>query len=243
MKYFRKFFEFNFIIQNLEEVKKPKNGKKRKSSDDKSQINDRWSDEETDKLLDYLEDNFDKYQRGKKSDFYALVSKNVIKSKTAESIKGRLNRLLDKYVKVKQQNNQSGSERIDWKWMEKMDGIFGCRENVSPSYLSNEKTGYISDEANETKNVVKIEDDKRVIKKKKNNVESLVDVMSNVYQTKIKISEQRLEFEREKMNNDYKLQVQRLEIEKQKWEYEREQSKMQHELMLKKLDLQLKQCK
>jgi hypothetical protein len=223
-------------------MKKPKNGKKRKLPDDKPQVNDRWSDEETDKLLDYLEENFNKYQQGRKSEFYALVSKNIIKSKTAESIKGRLNRLLEKYDKVKQQNNQSGSERIDWKWMEKMDRIFGCRENVSPSYLSNEKTGYISDEANETDDV-KAKDGKKIVKKKRNNMESLIDVMSNIYQTKIKISEQRLDFEREKMNNDYNLQAQKLEVEKQKWEYEREQSKMQHELMLKKLELQLKQCK
>ncbi|CAI2188489.1 13976_t:CDS:2 [Funneliformis geosporum] len=35
--------------------------------------------------------------------------KDIIKSKTAESIKRRLNRLLEKYGKVKQENYQSGS--------------------------------------------------------------------------------------------------------------------------------------
>lgn len=39
-----------------------KNSKKRKASDNKSQA---WSDEETCKLLDFLEDNFSKYQKGK----------------------------------------------------------------------------------------------------------------------------------------------------------------------------------
>jgi hypothetical protein len=92
----------------LEEMKNPK---KRKTSDDRFQA---WSDEETNKLLDFLEENFDKYQKGKKSEFYAMVSRNIIKTKTAESIKGRSSRLLEKYSKVKRQNNQSGSERVDW---------------------------------------------------------------------------------------------------------------------------------
>ncbi|CAG8740148.1 3626_t:CDS:1, partial [Funneliformis mosseae] len=78
---------------------------------------------------------------------------DIIKSKTAESIKGRLNRLLEKYGKVKQENNQSGSGRVDWKWMDIMDKIFRCRENISPSYLSNEKSDYISDEMDNNQNM------------------------------------------------------------------------------------------
>ncbi|PKK77411.1 hypothetical protein RhiirC2_771352 [Rhizophagus irregularis] len=77
-----------------------------------------------------------------------MVSKNIIKTKSAESIKGRLSRLLEK--------------------------IFGCRENVSPSHISNETTEYINDEVNEQEEVPNPEkDDKKVVKRKKNNVESL----------------------------------------------------------------------
>ncbi|CAG8753195.1 15158_t:CDS:1, partial [Funneliformis mosseae] len=78
---------------------------------------------------------------------------DIIKSKTAENIKERLNRLLKKYGKVKQENNQSKSGRVDWKWMDIMDKIFRCHENVSPLYLSNEKSGYISDEMNNNQNM------------------------------------------------------------------------------------------
>lgn len=156
-------------------------------------------------MLNYLENNFSKYKQGKKSKFYAVVSSNIIKTKTAESIKGRLNRLLEKYDKVKQQNNQTGSGRVDWKWMEKIDRIFGCRENISPSYISNETTGYISDETNEAEKVIKIEDNKRIAKKKKNNLESLIDVMNNISQTKAKLSEQKMDLEREKMKKDFDL--------------------------------------
>jgi hypothetical protein len=66
-------------------------------------------------LLDYLEENYDRYQQGKKSEFYNIVSSKVLKSKSAESIKGRLRRLLDKYKKVKQKNNKTGSGTIKWK--------------------------------------------------------------------------------------------------------------------------------
>ena len=54
------------------------------------------------------------------------------------------------------------------------------------------------------------------------------------------MSEQKLELEKEKMERDHKLQMEKLEIEKQKWEYEREQSRMLHELTMKKLELQFK---
>ena|GEM_PF-4774990 len=220
----------------MEETKKQKRDRKRKISDDKP---DRWSDEETEKLLDYLEENFDKFRQGKKSEFYTLVSRDIIRSKSAESIKGRLNRLLEKYDKVKRQNNQSGSGRIDWKWMEKMDRIFGCRENISPSYISNQETGYFSDEANGAEKVE--QGCKKIVKKKKNNVESLIDVMSSISQTKARISEEKLALERERMSNEFKIQMEKLELEKKKWEYEREQSRMLHELTMKKLEIQLKQ--
>jgi hypothetical protein len=138
---------------------------------------------------------------------------------------------LEKYEKVKKQNDRTGSDRIDWKWFDQMDKIFGCRENINPSFISNDSTGYISDEAE-----VKIE---KASKKKKNSVESLVDVMNSINQSKLEVSEQRLELEREKMDNEFKLQKERLEVEKKKWEYEREQSRMLHELAIKKIELQL----
>src|SRR6266516_2060629 len=71
---------------------------------------ERWSDKETDQLLNYIEENYDQYQQGKKSEFYNTISSKVLKSKSSESIKGRLRRLLDKYEKVKQLNNKTGSE-------------------------------------------------------------------------------------------------------------------------------------
>ena len=140
---------------------------------------------------------------------------------------------MEKYEKVKKENDKTGSDRIDWKWFEQMDRIFGCHENINPSFISNDSTGYISDEVE-----VKTE---KVTKKKKNNIESLVDIMNNISQSKLKISEQRLELERKKMDNEFELQREKMEIEKQKWEYEREQSRMLHELAMKKLELQLSQ--
>ncbi|PKC61019.1 hypothetical protein RhiirA1_467169 [Rhizophagus irregularis] len=37
---------------------------------------------------------------------YNLISTEIIKTKTSDSIKGRIKRLLEKYEKVKKQNNQ-----------------------------------------------------------------------------------------------------------------------------------------
>lgn len=73
--------------------------------------------------------------------------------------------MLEKYEKIKKENEQT--KRINWKWFDKMDRIFGCRENISPSFISNDSTGYISDEEKE-------------VKVKNNSVESLVAVINNI---------------------------------------------------------------
>lgn len=190
--------------------------------------------------MNYIEENYNKYQQGKKSEFYNVVSSKVMKSKSTESIKGRLRRLLDKYEKVKQENNKTGSGTVKWKWLEKMERIFGRRENISPSFKSDLSTGYLSEEEKEKEEKIEKEN-KRVVKKAKNNIESLVEVMGNISQSKVKISEKRLKLEQEKMERDHKFQMEKLEVEKKKWEYEREQSKMLYEVTMKKLELQLKQ--
>ncbi|CAB4398648.1 unnamed protein product [Rhizophagus irregularis] len=202
----------NMNVGNLETQSKSKKPGERKRKIAESQVTERWNDEETDKLLSYLEDNYEKFQQGKKASIYNSIS-----------------------TEVKKQNNQSGSERIDWKWFNKMDKIFGCRENITPSFISNDSTEYINDD--------KIENDKKVVKKKKSSIESLIDIMNDINQSKLKISEQKLELEREKMGKDFQLQMEKLDVEKKRWEFEREQARMLHELTIKKIELQLKQCK
>jgi hypothetical protein len=135
-------------------------------------------------LLSYLEENYEKLQQGKKTAIYNSISSEVIKAKSSASIKGRIKRLLEKYEKIKKENDQT--KRIDWKWFDKMDRIFGCHESGNPSTISNDSR-YISDEEKEVK----------VEKVKKNSIKSLVDVINNINQSELKISEQRLELERE----------------------------------------------
>ncbi|PKC55720.1 hypothetical protein RhiirA1_450664 [Rhizophagus irregularis] len=202
----------DFDTNDLMNFKENENGKKQsgKRKVSELQLTERWSDEETDKLLSYLEDNYEKLQQGKKAAVYNSISTEVIKTKTSASIKGRVQRLL----------------------FDIMDRIFGYRENINPSFLSNDSTEFISDE--EEKKV-------KNTKRKKNSVESLVDVMNNINQSKNKLAEQKFELEREKMNKEYKLQSERLEVEKQKWEYEREQAHMRHELLMKQIELQIAQ--
>ena len=52
---------------------------------------------------------------------YNLISTEIIKTKSSDSIKGRIKRLLEKYEKVKKQNDQTGSQKVNWKWFKKME--------------------------------------------------------------------------------------------------------------------------
>ncbi|PKY62522.1 hypothetical protein RhiirA4_489117 [Rhizophagus irregularis] len=107
-------FDTNDLMLNFKENE---NGKKQsgKRKVSELQLTERWSDEKTDKLLSYLEDNYEKLQQEKKAAVYNSISIEVIKTKTSASIKRWVQRLLVKYENVKKQNNQTGSERVDWK--------------------------------------------------------------------------------------------------------------------------------
>ncbi|GBB85953.1 hypothetical protein RclHR1_01240004 [Rhizophagus clarus] len=111
-------------------------GKKRKAADEEVNNVERWSDEKT-----------------------------VLKSKSTEDIKGRLSRPLDKYEKEKQENNKTDYGTIKWKWLEKMERIFRCHENVSP-FVSNISTDYFGKEKEKEIKIDKKEY-KRAIKKTK----------------------------------------------------------------------------
>jgi hypothetical protein len=96
-----------------------------------------------------------------------------------------------------------------------MERIFGCHENISPSFVSNVSTDYFSDEEKEVKEV-KIEEDKKVVKKKKNNIESLMEIMGSISQAKVKVSKKRLELEEKRMENNHQLHMEKLEVEQKK---------------------------
>ncbi|CAG8713426.1 3443_t:CDS:2, partial [Funneliformis mosseae] len=126
----------------------------------------------------YQEDFDQENLMGKKSEFYALVSRDIIKSKTAESIKGRLNRLLKKYGKVK------------------------CRENILPSYLLNKKSGYISNKMDNNQNMKGEKDNRKVM----NNIsetkikisEQRLELERKRINNNFKLQSQKLEVEKQK---------------------------------------------
>jgi hypothetical protein len=129
---------------------------------------------------------------------------------------------MKKYESIKKHNEKTGNERKDWYWYDKMDGIFGTRENVTPSFLANKETGINIEE----EGGVKKENNKK--QKSKNNVEVIATALAEMSQTRERIWEKKMELEKE-----------RLEVEKERWAYERERSKMEFELRMKELELKL----
>lgn len=146
-------------------------------------------------------------------------------------------RLIKRYESIKKYNNQSGVERKDWYWYDKLDIIFGTRENITPSSLANKSTGIIEEEVE-----VKKESCKKL--KGKNNVEVISTAIVEMNQSRERIWEQKMNFEREKFDKSHVLEKERMEVEKEKWAYEkekaiteRERAKMEFELRMKELEL------
>lgn len=127
-------------------------------------------------------------------------------------------------------------ERKDWYWYDKLDIIFGTRENITPSVIANKSTDIIEDE------VVKKEGGKKL--KGKNNVEVMSMAIVEMNQSRERIWEQKMKFEKEKLDKSHELEKERMEVEKEKWAYEkeraiaeRERAKMEFELRMKELEL------
>ncbi|CAJ0751004.1 17902_t:CDS:2, partial [Entrophospora sp. SA101] len=95
-----------------------------------------WSDREVEILIAYLDENYKNWSSGNKNKFYqALIDKNLLAGKNNEQIKNKLNKLRNSYLKEKKSTNKTGSAPTKWKWFDKLDKIFGTRENVTLSDL------------------------------------------------------------------------------------------------------------
>jgi len=91
---------------------------------------------------------------------------NILKNKELNAIKSKLTRIIKTYGNVKKHNKKTGAERKDWVWYEKMDNIFGIRENILPSFIANRNTDIEEEES--------LNSESKLPKKlKKNNVDSI----------------------------------------------------------------------
>ena len=214
-------------------------------------------------MLDYLKENFSSWSKGNKTKFYNNIAKSILPNKEVNAIKGKflhfisfklkiliflfvlgkLSRLIKKYEDIKKHNNQSGVDRKDWCWYDQLDEIFGTRENITPSFLANKSTDIIEEEAEANKeSQVKKENHKK--QRGKNNVEVISMAIVEMNQSREKVWEQKILWEKEKLEKSHELERERIEAEKERWAYEkereiteRERAKMEFELRMKELEL------
>jgi hypothetical protein len=133
------------------------------------------------------------------------------------------------YSEVKKHNGKSGEARKDWVWYEKMDTLFGTRENIAPSFIANRST---DNEDDEPLNI----ETKFPKKQKKNNVDSIAVAISTMSESRERGWDKKIELEREKMEKSHEVEMKRLEVEQQKWKFEMEKIKMEHELKMKEME-------
>ncbi|GBB93999.1 hypothetical protein RclHR1_02270023 [Rhizophagus clarus] len=70
------------------------------------------------------------------SNFAKTAVTKIFPGKTWEQIKNKLSRLVTKYNEIKEKENQTGREaQVKWKWFDRLDALFGTRENHSPGFL------------------------------------------------------------------------------------------------------------
>ena len=86
-------------------------------------------------MLSFLEDSFDVYKKNK-ANFAKTAAIKVFSEKSWEQIKNKLSHLVTKYNEIKEKERQTGREaQAKWKWFERLDVLFGTRENHNPGFL------------------------------------------------------------------------------------------------------------
>ncbi|CAB5115111.1 unnamed protein product [Rhizophagus irregularis] len=181
-----------------------------------------WDDTNTGLLISFLEDNFDIYKENK-SNFAKTAATKIFSGKSWEQIKNKLSRLVTKYNEIKEKENKTGREtQVKWKWFDRLDALFGTRENHNPGFLvdgfSDDVQLFDSFKEKETETNEEFEK-KQVVEKEIREAETV--------------------FKKEE------LEVERIKAEtlRKKMEFEIEQSRMQYEIRMKELDLRMLQYK
>ncbi|CAB4409757.1 unnamed protein product [Rhizophagus irregularis] len=94
-----------------------------------------WDDTNTGLLISFLEDNFDIYKKNK-SNFAKTAATKIFSGKSWKQIKNILSLLVTKYNEIKEKENKTGRvTQVKWKWFDRLDALFGTRENHNPGFL------------------------------------------------------------------------------------------------------------
>lgn len=94
-----------------------------------------WNLAQTNALLAYLADNFHSYSKGIKINFHQKAAAFLGQGRTAGQVKNKIDRLIKQYEEIKNNQNTTGEGRKDWIHYQKLDEMFGCRDNVNPELL------------------------------------------------------------------------------------------------------------
>ncbi len=242
---------------------------KKKNTSQSTSVEDEtgWGDDNTKSLLKFLEENFASYKKNK-SNFAKKVSTQLFPEKPWEQIKNKLSRLVTKYNNIKEKENQTGQEaQVKWKWFERIDLLFGTRENHNPGFLVDgfSKETELFNDFEEKEKEIKEESPKKsnscVKKRKLPPQDSLAEAILSMSNTRQVVWEKRLTFESEQLEKKQKVEKETREAEisvkreelaierlrndtlQKKMEFDIEQSRMEFQLRMKELDVKMMQFK
>jgi hypothetical protein len=192
----------------------------------KKEGNTDWGVDDIETLLCYLDENFRHWSSGKKIVFYQkAASSGQLPGRDAEQIKNKINRLRKKYLDEKAKANGTGAEPSKWQWYDRMDSIFGHRENVTPSCIISAKSARAKDSDEESDTETKEEINRRKKRRKVNPAAMLSDAIVSLGESRNQVWDKRLalqdqerkdraEIEKLKVEYDFQLKKEELELER-----------------------------
>ncbi|CAG8496067.1 4425_t:CDS:2 [Dentiscutata heterogama] len=180
-----------------------------------------WSHPDINKLLGILAVNWELY-KSNKTKFCATAAIKLGKNKTGTQVKTKLQNLKTKYSNERKE--VTGKATSKWPYLEKMDRLFGSRENINPDYL-----------------IWSLSSDEK---------DKAIGMKEERAKEKTSAAFARIDFEREKFNKEFKEKVterqNRIDLEREKLKMENErltkQMEMDHKLQMAELEFKYK-CK
>jgi hypothetical protein len=202
---------------------------------------DFWSKIELKIMLDFISENYKKWCGNKNKVYEDLAKAGILVGRDINQIRNKMNKLRVKYFDERKECNRTGASPSVWEWYNRLDELYGHKENADPSYLSDSLTINKDIEKESEDEVILINDVKVKEEFKKNNNNSkrhkpnIVDTLSNAIvsmnESKEKFFDKKLDLHNREMNS-------RMELERYKVEQKMELKRIELEIQKQKLEIE-----
>jgi hypothetical protein len=184
--------------------------------------------------------------------FYNNVAQaGTLPGRDEMQIKNKLSKLHDKYMHKKDAMNSTGAAPSSWKWLSKMEEIFGQCSNIEPEYLVHATDARLNSSGEEGEESEESQLSEQVHKSKcrrtgNRGIQALTEAITKRWESRDEITKAKLEKDDTNRREELDIKKGKLEVERmdaQTCRIEAETQKLEAENQKKMLELEILRLK